>query len=286
MSLGSDRAVRLKKPRIAVATGSPVGVGSYGAIWSLFDNEYGLEFTPIRATELAGADLADYDVIIFPDDGSGGRGYASVLDSSDAEKLRVWISSGGTYIGVQGSAVFASASQRQLSATKLKSRKKPEDEKKDAKDASGRKVRSAEEEEELRRMMTVEERVRKRRLDDVPGTILRVRIDTTHPLGFGYDTLLTVFKSSSRAFELSSGFNVGIYPDSPRMSGYMSAENEEFVGRTPYLIHERSGEGNVILFAEDPNFRLFWDALNRIFLNAVLIMPAVESVEMSAGGRH
>jgi len=66
----------------------------------------------------------------------------------------------------------------------------------------------------------------------------------------------------------------------------MSPENEEKLAGTPFLVHEKIGSGNVVLFADDPNFRLFWDSLNRVFLNSVLLMPSIRSVEMAASGKH
>ena len=156
-------------------------------------------------------------------------------------------------------------------------------EKSDAKDdtTAGKKKGPSEEEEE--RLMTVEEREHKRRMGEIPGTMLRVRLDVTHPLGFGYDPALTVFKTTSSMFEPSDhGYNVGLYTKAPRLSGYMSKENERLLGETPFLIHEQHGAGNVVLFADDPNFRRIWDGLNRLFLNAVLFIPGIQDVGMTS----
>ena len=114
--------------------------------------------------------------------------------------------------------------------------------------------------------------------------MVRVHLDTSHPLGFGYDTSIAVLKTSSVMFELSDGgYNVGIYPNSPRLSGYISQENEKKLEGTAFLVHEQLGGGNIILFADDPNFRLFWDGLNKLFLNSVLLMPSIRDVGLTAG---
>ena len=131
--------------------------------------------------------------------------------------------------------------------------------------------------------MTVEEKERKRRLDEIPGTIMEVKLDNSHPLGFGYDGTIAVFKTTKTMFELSEkGYNVGMYTKSPRLSGYISKENETLLAETPFLVHEQLGVGNVILFADDPNFRLFWNGLNRLFLNSVLLMPSIRNVALTA----
>ena len=42
-----------------------------------------------------------------------------------------------------------------------------------------------------------------------------------------------------------------------------------------YLIDERTGHGHIILYADDPNFRAYWDGLNRLFLNSLLFGPSI-----------
>jgi hypothetical protein len=63
----------------------------------------------------------------------------------------------------------------------------------------------------------------------------------------------------------------------------MSKENEQKLEETAYLVHEQLGGGNIVLFADDPNFRLFWDGLNRLFLNSVLVMPGIHNVMLTSG---
>jgi hypothetical protein len=287
MNLGSDRAVRIKKPKIMVVTDAPISSESYGAIWSMFDNQYGVDFTPVKLDQLGWMDMHDYTVVIFPDDWGGGHGYKSRLDSNDVQKIKTWIAGGGTFIGLEGGAAFASASVGKISSVKIKEKKKP-DEKKDQKPDEKKAEKKDEKpsEEELEKMMTVEQRVRKNRMESIPGTMLRVRLDNSHPLGFGYDTVITVLKTSGTMYELSDrGFNVGIYPKSPRLSGYLSKENEKLLGETPSIIHEQLGAGNIVLFADDLNFRMFWDNLNRIFFNGVLLLPSMRNVTMGAEGQ-
>ena len=279
IDLGSDRAVRLKKPSIAVITNPPVNPECYGEIWAMFDMMYGIEFVPMKIDQLRSADLHDYTAIIFPDDNSDGRGYRSQIDSNFVQKIKSWISGGGTYIGIEGGAAFASSSVGKIASVKIKE-KKNEEEKKDT--TKGGKLS----EEELEKRMTVAEKERKSRLDEFPGTILHVKLDTSHTLGFGYDPDIAVFKEDNTLYELSEhGYNVGIYTHSPRMSGYLSKENEKKVEETPYLIHEQLGAGNIVLFTDDPNFRLFWDGLNKLFLNSVLLMPSIRNVALTSEGK-
>ncbi|MBI4548501.1 MAG: hypothetical protein HY707_10995 [Ignavibacteriae bacterium] len=280
INLGSDRAVMLKKPKVAVVTNAPVSPEAFGAIWALFDQQYSLEFVPMKLVQLRNTDLHDYTAIIFTDDNAEGGGYKSQLDSIAIQKIKTWIAGGGTFIGIEGGAAFASASKGKIASVKIKEKKKDEEDKEAKKDTAkaGRLT-----EEELEKRMTVEEKERKRRLESIPGTMLRVKLDNSHPLGFGYDTTIIVLKTTKTIFELTEkGYNVGIYTKSPRFSGYISKENEKKVEETPFLIHEQLGSGNIILFADDPNFRLFWDGLNKLFLNSILLMPSIKNVTLTA----
>ncbi|MBI1804222.1 MAG: hypothetical protein HY033_12680 [Ignavibacteriae bacterium] len=277
INLGSDRAVRLKRPRIIVATGSPVSTEAFGSIWSMFDRSYDIEFIPMKLAQLRNADLHDYTAIVFPDDNANGQGYKSQLDSNAVQKLKAWVAGGGTFVGIEGGAAFASASVGKLASVKLKEKKK--DDKDTKKDTTKGKLSD----EELEKRMTVEERERKARLESIPGTMLRVKLDNSHPLGFGYDGDLAVLKTTQTMFELTDhGYNVGMYTKSPRLSGYMSKENEKMIEDTPFLVHEQLGSGNIILFADDPNFRLFLEGLNKVFLNSILLMPSIRNVTLTA----
>ena len=284
INLGSDRAVRLKKPKIIVATNTPVSSESFGAVWSMFDNQYGIDFVPMKLDRLRSVDLHDYTAMIFPDDWGNGYGYKSQLDSNVVQKIKTWIGGGGTFIGIEGGATFASASIGKIASVKIKEKKKDEDEKK--KDDKRDTTKDELSEKELEMRMTVEERERKQRLEYIPGTMVCIKLDNSHPLGFGYDSLITILKTSNTLYELSSnGYNVGIYTKSPRLSGYMSKEIEKRLEETAFLVHEQIGAGNVIMFADDVNFRLFWDNLNRMFLNSVLLMPSIRDVTMTADNK-
>lgn len=281
IDLGSDRVIRLKKPKIAVLTGSPVRAESFGFIWSLFDQHYGVDFVPIKLAQLRSADLRAYTALVFPDDYPSGEAYKSQIDSTLVQKIKEWINSGGTFVGIEGGAAFASATIGKIATVNIKEKKK--EERKDSRKDTVETEKEKPSEDELEKRMTVEQRERKRRLESIPGTMVRVRLDTSHPLGFGYDTTIVVLKRTKRMFELSEkGYNVGIYTKAPRLSGYMSKDNEKMLEQTPYLVHEQLGSGNIVLFADDPNFRLFWDSLNKLFLNSLLLTPSIRKVTLTA----
>ncbi len=40
-------------------------------------------------------------------------------------------------------------------------------------------------------------------------------------------------------------------------------------------VDERVGQGHIILYADDPNFRAYWDGLDRLFFNSILFGPSL-----------
>ncbi len=76
----------------------------------------------------------------------------------------------------------------------------------------------------------------------------------------------------TRTFALAGdGGDVAAFTADPAASGFISEENVEKVRRRVYLAEERLGQGHLVLFAGDPNFRGFWHGLTGLFLNAVYL---------------
>src|SRR5690606_22054468 len=96
--------------------------------------------------------------------------------------------------------------------------------------------------------------------EDVPGTIVRARVDRDHPLGFGVGTsdgALYVLHSGGAVFEPDENFETAAYfPDAlEKVSGVISERNLQRLSNASWLANRRVGSGRVILFADDPLFR-------------------------------
>ena len=251
MDLGSDRALTLRPRRIAVATGSGVSPTSYGAIHFLLERQHNMEFSSLSLEAIGREELASYHVLVLPD----GSGYGEKLDKERAKRIERWIQGGGTLVAIGGGAAWATASRSGLTKVELASTAA-------ASPAGGPKA-----------WVRMEEAESERRRRDIPGTILAVQLDPDHPIAFGYgEGPVYVMQQSGRAFNLpDEGRAVGVYSDAPKVAGYLSREDQgQFHGKA-YLVQVSSGEGRVVLFADDPNFRLMWQGLTKLFLNAVLL---------------
>ncbi len=264
VSLGSSYIAPMKKANIAIAVGSPVSSNDYGELWFLFERELGIPFTGIRATELADADLSKFDVIILPD----ASNYQSVFDSTKIERLKRWIQEGGVLIGIEGGAQFLTRVKSGITQAANKSEKKEEEKTKEEKEVDKAK-------KELSKRQTLFEKEEKVRLGRIPGTIFRVLVDTTHPIGFGVPREIFVFKSDALPLELSeSGHNVARFvKDSVQTSGYVTKEKAQKISEAAYIQDYRLGRGRAILFAENVTFRRFWSGLEKLLLNSILFLP-------------
>ncbi|MGA3243348.1 MAG: M14 family metallopeptidase [Bacteroidota bacterium] len=264
VSLGSSFITPMKKANIAIAVGPPVSSNDFGELWFLFERELGIPFTGIRATELADADLSKFDVIILPDASS----YQAVFDSARTEKLKRWIQGGGVMIGIEGGAQFLMKAKSGITQAANKAEKKEDEKSKEEKELDKAK-------KELSKRQTLFEKEEIDRLGRIPGTIFRVLVDTTHPIGFGVPREIFVFKSDALPLELTeSGHNVARFSkDSVQTSGYVTKEKAQKISEAAYIQDYRIGRGRAVLFAENVTFRRFWSGLEKLLLNSILFLP-------------
>jgi hypothetical protein len=264
ISLGSSYIAPIKKASIAIAVGPPVSSNDYGELWFLFEQELKIPFSGIRTTELADADLSKFDVIILPD----ASNYQSVFDSAKTERLKRWIQGGGVLIGIEGGAQFLTKTKSGITQAASKVEKKEDEKSKEEKEADKAK-------KELSKRQTYFEKEEKDRLGRIPGTIFRVLIDTTHPIGFGIPREIFVFKSDALPLDLSeTGHNVARFAkDSVQTSGYATKEKAQRISEAAYIQDFRIGRGRAVLFAENVTFRRFWSGLEKLLLNSILFLP-------------
>jgi hypothetical protein len=117
------------------------------------------------------------------------------------------------------------------------------------------------------------------RPDAQPGALLRATVDTDHWLSAGSDGETQVVIEGARVFapiKLNAGRNVVYYGPKASLvaSGLIWPEGQDLLVRKPYLMHQPFGQGHVIAFAEDPNYRAYTEATMLLFMNAVLLGPA------------
>jgi hypothetical protein len=279
--LGEDPVVELAKPRIAVITDEPTDDRVYGATWFTLERRLGYPFTALKTTMVDDADLGRYNVIVLPH--GSPAAYQAMLGEEGLSKLRRWTQDGGTLVLIKGAAAMATRKGVEWTSSTLK-RDQAEvrlffdtpqgttPATKPAQDSERRTNAPTEAEKRPDAPVT-------RDIDPArtPGAILRVKVDPQHFLGFGYDRDTAATVQSSFAFTLSrTGQHAAAFPDATtvKLAGFVWPDVQEAMARTLFAWVEPAGRGNVILFADDPNFRATQLSTLRMFFNAVFLGPS------------
>jgi hypothetical protein len=252
--LGSDKLVAVEPTRIAVLVDAPVRTSSYGSIWYLFERDYEVAFTAINVARIPSTDLRQYHVIVMPD------GDFLSLASPDSEALETalasWVREGGTLVALREASAWVARSDSVLTRART----------------GGGRSKSAFMTDGGRPGDEAAPPPDPTRAETLPGTILRAAVHPYHYLSLGYDGEVPVMVWSNLAFEPDETLAVPVRfveKDRLRLSGFAFEDSLERLAGTPYVIEEPVGKGHVVLFLDDPNFRLFWDGLTRLFFNAV-----------------
>lgn len=261
-SLGS-RAVRtLREPRVLLVYDEPGSTYSVGWARFVLERRYGQRTSVIRASTLGRVNLSNYDVVIFP---SGN--YRSVVGGGLLQRLQTWMREGGTLITLAEATRWVSREDGLL-ATKAERRGgRPE-----GTDAA-RGGTSQQPIDYLEEIVPADEAP-----EQVPGSILTVLLDTHHWLAAGTDGKIGALVEGSRVFQpitLDRGINVGRYGelDDLVLSGVVWEESRPQLASKAFLIYQPMGRGQLIAFAEDPNYRAYTEATELLFINAVLLGP-------------
>lgn len=252
ISLGSDLAPAVVSPRIGLLSGEGVSPTSCGFLWHLLDRQVRLPYSRLVTDRLGHVALGDFDVLVLPD----GWGYGRALDGEVGEDLARWVKGGGVLVGV-GSAHGWLAEQE---LTGVKPWKAPEEGEGDALEGEA-----------------AADPLARRRID-TPGAILATRLTPHHPLAAGLPASPPVLFSGSTVLLPTGDPQVDVLtaaPEAPVLTGMAWPEAEARLEGSLLVSLERVGRGAVVLFAQDPDFRLFWRGTAPLFLNAVLYGPTL-----------
>ncbi len=262
---GSDDTRSLKAPRVALLAGDGVRVTSYGHIWFELERRIGYPFTPVRATDVARADIDHFDVIVIPE-GS----YDNALGERGTDKLRDWARRGGTIVGIGGGAAFVMDGDFGTSHEAADTTRPPTD-------TIAAILRTIDAAAPPATVLppTMSPDARPHAPQRVPGSFLRARVDRTHWLTVGYEQdELPVFMRSLPLRTSKSGTNPVVFAtDAPLViAGFSWPDNTDRTYRgKPYVTVDAVGNGRIILFAEDPLYRGVYDSGAGLFFNAIFL---------------
>jgi len=106
-----------------------------------------------------------------------------------------------------------------------------------------------------------------------PGSLLRVLVDPTHPVGYGYNREEAIMFEDSPAFNVKDGVAVALYPETdPTVSGWLLGE-KHLRGRAA-VAEVPAGNGTVILVGCSPHFRNQSRATFKLLFNSIYYASA------------
>jgi len=278
IDIGSSHVVALKAPRVAVLWDAPTSPPSAGGLRWALERAFGYPVSAVRTAALARAELAHFDVIVLPDGWErGGGSYAATLGEEGAKRIATWAAEGGTVVAVGAGAAFLTGEKVGLLASKLEKRLGAEAPPEKGKAAKGDEAAPGSD-----RSFNYENAIRPSDDDPplVPGSILRVELDTESVLAAGFPGgRADVLVESRRVFsplKLDRGTNVGIYagPEALVQAGFVLPTSREQLPHKAYLMVQGCKRGKVVAFAEDPVTRGLTRSAMLLFANAVFFGPA------------
>lgn len=246
IDLGSTNISPIKKPKAVMLIGD--GVSSYeaGEVWHLLDTRVNMPITKIPVRNFNKTNLDSYTSLVLV---SGKYN----LSEKQIDKITDWTKKGNTLITIGTASKWAV--EKKVVEEKLTKNEK------DSTLVTERKP-----------YVDARKNIGK---ESLGGVILKVDLDISHPLGYGYrDSTIPVYKNNSvwLAPSKNAYATVAKYSKNPHIDGFITEKNmSENIVKSASLIVSKLGKGRVILFADNPNFRGSWYGTNRLFLNALIL---------------
>ncbi len=263
MSLGSEKVRALRDPRVLLLYDEPASTNSVGWARYVLEQRYGLHPTVVRTSSLRRVELDDYDVIVFPN-----GNYGDAVSGGLVDRLKTWMREGGTLVTMAESTRWATRDGVELLGTSA--------ERKGGRAAGGEPPSSPTPDQPIDYLDAITPP--DEAPESIPGAILRTVLDTHHWLSSGTDGQIGVMVQGNRVFTpltLDVGENVGHYADLDDLvlSGIVWHEVRPQLADKAFLMDQPWGRGQIVAFAEDPNYRAYAEATELLFINAVLLGP-------------
>jgi len=257
--LGGGEFVLLNSPAIALVGGSPISYYSFGAVWHLLDTRLNFPFSIIDAGEFGSTDLRKYNLVILPSAWGGTEAYKRYFGDSGIENLKDFRRY-ENYI-----ENMKSVNSLKIDSLAIWENKKTKSEKLVNKnsDLSFEEVKIK---DEVARKLSPR------------GMLMKAILEKEHWLSFGCKEFVTPMVNTSVAFVSDGGTEIAarFAPENNlRVSGVLWPEARERWAETVWASRESYGNGQVIIFATDPNFRGYFHNTERIFLNSLFLGPGL-----------
>lgn len=265
IDLGSSNIKVVSKPEVALAFGQGVTSSEAGQVWFLLNQQLDLPVTKIDLASFSRAPLNRYNTLVLP------GGNYNAWDKPTVDRIKNWVNEGGTLITFQTATAWAI--QQGIVKEKLS-----ETERFAGRGANTDTPPVKDDKEKAEVKKPAAERLDYERQEDVEGSrringaIFQSDLDITNPIAFGVNSRKLFINKNGPTLLLPSTnkyATIAQYTSKPFVNGYSSKQNIAKVANSAAIIAAAAGNGEVILFADDPTYRGYWLGTNRLFLNAI-----------------
>ena len=245
VDMGSNLIKTVAPVKAAMLIGTGVAASEAGEIWHLLDERLQMPITKIDILTLPRVKLDRYNTLVIV------SGIYTLIDKATTDKIKAWVQNGGTLItlktGTEWAILQGMSKEKLIAATDTA--KQP-----------------------LTRRLNYDIAADNEGSKSLGGSIFSVDLDTTHPIGFGFSSRkISVYRNAQTYLTPSSNpySTVAQYTDNPLIGGYLHALSAKKIKNTAAIVVAQEGEGRIIMFTDDPNFRGAWYGTNKLFLNAL-----------------
>ncbi len=247
IDLGSGLIRTVNSPKVLMPIGAGITASEAGEVWHALDQRIGMPVSKIDMLNFAQANLNNYNIIVMV---SGNY----PADKGTIEKIKNWVSAGGTLITMKTASEWAIkqgiVKEKLVAADTVKNPRRIDFQ--DASDSEGAKL--------------------------IGGSIFQVDLDVTNPVGFGFaDRKVSVYRNGRTFLQPSKSpySTIAQYTATPLIGGYIHKTDIKKVANSAAILLSAEGQGRVILFSDNPNFRGTWYGTNKLFFNALFFGPLV-----------
>jgi len=246
--MGGPNVRWVRPAKILIVVNRPTNYSS-GHTWHLLDQFMQYPSTRIKGSDFDRVDLSKFNTIVLPD---GQYGDSTGFNERRSKKLQEWMAKGGTLITLRGATAWAASENIALLKNRIVKRKVP----------------SAAPNDENAKPELVSP-------DNVPGAFFKTNVFQKHWVTFGAGEKLDVFYSGRTILAPTSetgGRALVTFAevDDLLTSGFCWPTSIELMSETPFVFYRPVGQGHIIAFVDDPNFRAMYPSLQRLFLNAAM----------------
>ncbi len=238
--LGSYRNGVMNNPKVGTLSGSDFNPNSFGQLWNYFENVLHYPLIIVNADDLGSQALDDLDVLIIEE-----GGYSP--SESGWKEIDSWIKRGGKLIAIGYATNYF-----------------------ENKDGFGFSKSESDREEEKAEPSDLAAQERSWISGSMPGAIMKANLDQAHPYCYGLGNTYHTLRTRSKGVPLQKDLNNIIYiPEDYTSYGFIGSKVKSSHENSLVLGEMRKGRGSVVYLYDNPLYRGFWKAGERLLFNVI-----------------